>query len=209
MMTSLKAYLSEKLTKRLPGKIAHIEAAPYRRVEFEAIEIANARKSGVLVLFYAKENEPYIAMMQRPKYDGTHSGQVSFPGGKQEETDRDIEHTALREAHEEVGIIMSDVQIIGQLTDVYIPVSKFNVSPVVGFVDYHPEFIIDHHEVEELIELKLSDLTSINKLQSTKIKLKNNTILNAPSFVFNDKIVWGATALMLNELRHILYDWNA
>ena len=207
MIVSLKQYLIERLQQELPGKIAHIEAAPYRRVNFTDTELTEARKSGVLVLFYAKENVPHVALMQRPKYDGTHSGQISFPGGKQEKTDRNIEHTALREAYEEVGIIMEDVEIIGQLSDVYIPVSKFNVSPIIGFIDYHPTFNIDNHEVEELIELKLSDLISVKKLTPTKISLANNTIIKAPSFVFNQKIVWGATALMLNELRHTLIEW--
>jgi len=208
MIVSLKTYLIERLQRELPGKRAHIEAAPYRRVEFDISELAAARKSGVLVLFYAKANEPHIALMQRPKYDGTHSGQVSFPGGKQEESDHNIEHTALREANEEVGVIMEDVEVIGQLSDVYIPVSKFNVSPVIGFVDYHPNFNIDNHEVEELIELRLSDLTNVKELELTKITLSNNRILKAPSFLFNNKVVWGATALMLNELRHILKEWE-
>lgn len=206
MINSLKTYLLERLKKELPGKIAHIEAAPYRRVDFDTIELAKARKSGVLVLFYAKENVPYLALMQRPKYEGTHSGQISFPGGKQEESDKNITHTALREANEEIGIIIDDVEVIGQLTDVYIPVSKFNVSPVIGFIDYPPEFILDNHEVEELIELKLAELTSVNELGLTKVKLRNNTILKVPCFIFNDKIVWGATALMLNELRHLLLE---
>lgn len=208
MIISLKKYLSDRLQKELPGKIAHIEAAPYRRVDFNTTELTEARKSGVLVLFYTKDNEPHIALMLRPKYNGTHSGQVSFPGGKQEDSDRSIEDTALREANEEVGVILDDVDVIGRLTDVYIPVSKFNVSPVIGFIDYHPNFIIDNHEVEELIELKLSDLTTITQLEISKIKLSNNDFLKAPSFVFGDKIVWGATALMLNELRHLLNDWS-
>lgn len=203
-MIYLKKYLIERLKRELPGKVAHQEVAPYRRVDFDEVELSNARQSGVLVLFYAKENIPHIALMQRPKYEGTHSGQISFPGGKQEKSDRDIEHTALREANEEIGVIQQDVEVIGQLTDVYIPVSKFNVSPIVGFIDYHPEFNIDNYEVEELIELKLSDLTNILKLEITEIKLRNNTILTTPSFVFSNKTVWGATALMLNELRHIL-----
>ncbi len=209
MISSLKIYLTEKLKEELPGKVAHIEAAPYRKVDFDFTEIANARKSGVLVLFYIKEGDPHIVLMQRPKYEGTHSGQVSFPGGKEEESDKNIEYTALREANEEVGVVIDDVEVIGQLTDVYIPVSKFNVSPVIGFIDYHPEFNIDNYEVEELIELKLSDLTSIKELELTKIKLSNNVVLKAPSFLFGDKIVWGATALMLNELRYILSEWKA
>ena len=208
MITSLKLYLVEKLQEDLPGRFAHLEAAPSRRMDFTKEELLEARKSGVLVLFYVKEEEPHIVLMQRPQYDGTHSGQVSFPGGKQEDSDRDIEHTALREANEEVGVVEEDVEVIGKLTEVYIPVSKFNVSPVVGFIDYHPKFNIDNHEVEELIELKLSDLTNTTTLETSRIKLRNNTVLKAPSFMFNQKVVWGATALMLNELRHVLKDWK-
>jgi hypothetical protein len=79
---------------------------------------------------------------------------------------------------------------------------------VIGFIDYHPDFVIDQFEVEELIELKIRDLTTITKLELTKIRLSNNRVLKAPSFIFEKRIVWGATALMLNELRHVLSDWE-
>jgi len=204
-MVSLKAHLLKQLKKPLPGTIAHIEAAPYRCINFKKEELAKAKKSGVLILFYKKNNEPYIVLMQRPKYKGTHSGQISFPGGKQEKTDKDITETALREANEEVGVISADVELLGQLTDVYIPVSKFNVTPVLGFVDYCPNFIIDKIEVEELIELRLVDIT---ELRTSQIKLSNGSVLNAPCFMINGKIIWGATALMLNELRHMLKFWK-
>lgn len=208
MISVLKAYLLEKLNQELPGKAAHIEAAPYRKVDFKKHELQDAKESGVLVLFYSKDNEPYIALMQRPTYEGKHSGQVSFPGGKRELNDETIIDTALREANEEVGIVIDDVEVIGQLSDVYIPVSNFHVTPIVGVIDYTPKFILDDYEVEELIELRLSDLTQIEELELTKITLPNSTILKTPSFVFNEKVVWGATALMLNELRWLLRDYS-
>lgn len=207
-MKFLKSYLIEKLNQELPGKAAHIEAAPYRRVDFEKHELLDARESGVLILFYIKESAPHIALMQRPTYDGKHSGQVSFPGGKREDSDTDITHTALREANEEVGVIIDDIDVIGQLSEVYIPVSNFHVSPIVGVINYTPDFIIDNYEVEELIELRLSDLTEVEELTLTKITLANKTILKTPSFSFNDKIIWGATALMLNELRWMLREFK-
>lgn len=209
MIAILKAYLIEKLNQELPGIKAHIEAAPSRRISFETAELLNAKESGVLILFYLKDNVPHIVLMQRPKYEGKHSGQVSFPGGKRELSDRDIVHTALREANEEVGVIMEDVEVIGQLSDVYIPVSKFNVSVIVGIVNYHPQFKIDNREVEELIELPLSDLTDIEKLELSRIELPNGTVIKAPAFIFNNKVVWGATALMLNELRWLLRGFEA
>jgi len=208
MTSLLKTYLVEKLSQELPGKFAHTEVAPSRRIEFDTEELLNARESAVLILFYVKQDEPHLVLMQRPTYNGAHSGQVSFPGGKRETLDRDIIHTALREANEEVGIVMDDVDVIGRLSDVYIPVSNFNVSPIVGCVNYYPQFIIDLREVEELIELKLSDLTDVKELTSSNIIMPNKTIIKAPSFRFNDKIIWGATALMLNELRWILRGFN-
>ena len=206
MITTLKTYLIERLKQELPGKSAHAEMTPYRNVNFKETDVVIARRSGVLILFYAKKNEPHIVLIQRPKYEGKHSGQVAFPGGKHEETDKDIIYTALREANEEVGIMMDDVEVIGQLSEVFIPVSNFVVAPVIGFINYHPKFNIDNYEVEELIELKLEDLTTIKELSLNKIILSNNTIIKVPSFEFNNKIIWGATALMLNELRYILLE---
>ena len=206
MILTLKKYLQLKIVGKLPGKIAHIEVAPYRKVDFTDADITNAKKSGVLILFYLKNNEIYLALTQRYQYEGKHSGQISFPGGKVEETDKDIYETALREAYEEIGVIMQDVEVIGQLSNVFIPVSNFLVFPVVGFINYLPQFNIDNNEVEELIELKLSDLINTKKLVETEVLLANKTKLKVPSFVFNGKIIWGATALMLNELRHLLTD---
>ena len=108
----------------------------------------DAKKSAVLVLFYLKEGELFLALMQRPTYDGKHSGQISFPGGKHEKSDKNSVETALREANEEVGIISNDVEVVGQLSNVYIPVSQFIVTPVVGVINYLPNFKLDNHEVE-------------------------------------------------------------
>ncbi len=203
-MKNLKTYLQQRLLEVLPAKEAHQEAAPYRKVDYDSLDINTVRKSGVLVLFYEKENEPHIVLIQRPIYEGTHSGQIAFPGGKVEETDKDIIHTALREANEEVGVVMEHVEVIGQLSDVYIPVSNFLVSPVIGFVDYTPSFIAEEREVAEIVELKLSLLIQTEELSTDNIKLSNGLKLKVPTFQFNQKTIWGATALMLNELRWVL-----
>lgn len=207
-MLHLKKYLLEQLSYDLPGAIAHQEAAPYRKVDYDSLDLNTVKKSGVLVLFYQKENEPHLVLIQRPIYNGTHSGQIAFPGGKVEESDRDIIHTALREANEEVGVLMNDVEVLGQLSNVYIPVSNFLVTPVMGVIDYSPRFIPEVREVSEIIELKLSHLTQVEKLGLNKIKLSNGLKIEAPTFQFHQKIVWGATALMLNELRYLLKDYS-
>ena len=202
-MDAFKSYLTRKLKSGLPGKNAHIEAAPFRQIEFSEKQIRESRKSAVLILFYKKQDELHFVLIQRPKYDGVHSAQIALPGGKVELSDKNIVDTALREAFEEVGIVKDDVQVISQLTDVYIPVSRFNVTPVIGLLNYSPNFKIDNREVDELVEVKLSELTRLEKMTISKIKMTNGGLLEAPSFNFNDKIVWGATALILNELRWV------
>jgi len=207
MINRLEAYLQERLRQELPGKKAHLEVAPYRKVTFNSTELLQAKKSSVLILFYSKNDSIYTALMQRTTYKGLHSGQVSFPGGKVEPSDSSIIHTALREANEEIGIIANDVKIIGQLTDVFISVSNFHVVPIVGILKQTPNFILGKREVEAIIELNVTDLICQQLLQN-KVKMANNTIVKVPSFECQQKVIWGATALMLNELKYILSDWS-
>ncbi len=203
-MDAFKTFIGEKLLNGLPGKAAHIEAAPFRQIQFSQQQILESRKSAVLILFYKRNNEVYFVLIQRSKYKGAHSNQVSLPGGKVEDSDRNIVHTALRETYEEVGVKMEDVDVISHLTDVYIPVSKFNVTPVLGLLNYTPDFNIDTREVEEVLEVKLSELVRIEQLELSKIQMGNGGVIESPCFKFNSKIVWGATALILNELRWII-----
>lgn len=206
-MQSLIEQLQQRLTEELPGRNAHQEAAPYRKVYYDDMDINSVKKSGVLVLLYAKQNEPYITLIQRPEYDGTHSGQIAFPGGKVEESDRDIIHTALREANEEVGVIMEHVNVIGRLTDVYIPVSNFLVSPVIGTIDYTPDFIPEPAEVADILEMNISFLKETEELIPQKLKLSSGVKIEVPTFQYQQKTIWGATALMLNELRWLLREF--
>ncbi|MCB9360707.1 MAG: CoA pyrophosphatase [Flavobacteriales bacterium] len=207
-MNNLKSFLKNQLLAELPGKLAHQEAAPYRKVDYDTLDLNTVRKSGVLVLFYNKEEETHLVLIQRPIYKGTHSGQIAFPGGKVEDSDKDIVHTALREANEEVGVDMNDVEVLGKLSDVYIPVSNFLVTPVVGVINYTPTFIPELREVAEIVELKIGHLTQVETLRINSIKLNNGLIMKVPTFEFNQKIIWGATALMLNELRYLLKNYS-
>lgn len=208
MVNQLKIFLQEKLAKTLPGEMAHREMAPYRKVNFTPTDLSQAILSAVLVLFYVKDKEIHISLMQRTVYKGKHSGQISFPGGKKESTDTDIYHTALRESFEEIGIIPEDVEVLGQLTDIYIPVSNFNVTPVIGVLNYTPVFNIDTREVETIIEVPLHQIKSKETIQTKKIKLNNSLEIKTPAYVFGESVVWGATSMMLNELRHLLNDWQ-
>ncbi|MBD3636786.1 MAG: CoA pyrophosphatase [Crocinitomicaceae bacterium] len=190
----------------LPGEVAHKEMFPTRRVASEELKTAeNYRISAVLALFYEEKSKTKLILTQRNDYKGSHGGQISFPGGKMEDWDDNTIATALRETHEEIGIPPSDIDVLGKLTDVYIPVSKFLVHPYIGFHQNVPEFVLSTREVKEVIPFDLELLLDESTLQKRPIKLSNGMILkDIPCFIIDDRIVWGATALMLNEIKIML-----
>lgn len=186
--------------QNLPGEEAHSRMAPYKRQSSSKVildDSINPRQSAVALIFYPKGNDIHFCLTQRAEYEGTHSGQISFPGGKMEEFDSTLKHTALRETQEEVGINPDSVNILGELTQVYIPPSNFMVTPFLGYLDVEPEFKTNH-EVIELIQPSILDLTNDKNLVTESVKTKYGNF-KVPAYKFNQKIVWGATALILSE----------
>lgn len=209
---SLIAYLEEGiLDQRLPGKAAHevmmATAITGKRLNFRP---SGAPKLGaVLILFFEEYGQACFALIQRPDYDGTHGGQVSFPGGKKELEDPDLITTALRETAEEIGVPMDAVKVMGKLSEYYVAASNHMVLPVIGYMEKKPTFIPDDHEVAEVFSVPLADLLNPDKVKVTELSVgKNGFRLKAPYFDFNDKIVWGATAGILSELKTILLNKN-
>lgn len=207
MIELFKSYISEQFKHPLPGIKTHIEAAPYRDVVIDDLTKNKAQQSGVLILFYEKNSTLHTVLIKRAINNSKHSGQIAFPGGKKEVYDTDLIETALREANEEIGIIKEHVEIVGTLTDVYIPVSNFLVAPVIGFIDYSPIFTLQLSEVFDVVEVEVQTLIHPNTFQQQKVKLYDGLQLKVPCFVVNKQIVWGATALMINELRYLLKDF--
>ncbi|MEL7006145.1 MAG: CoA pyrophosphatase [Bacteroidota bacterium] len=201
-MDNLIQDLQLKLSQPLPGRSAQEQMTPEEISDerFDESRLINAKLSSVLVLFYKKNSEWHLPLTQRHEYPGAHSGQVSFPGGKWEETDPDLVFTAKREAHEEIGVRPDKVDVIGQLTHLYIPPSNFKVLPIVGYSEDPPEFIIEEREVKELIEVPLLHFMNPETRKQKKIKVSGGFRLNAPYFDVGGKVVWGATAMMLSEL---------
>ena len=117
MINELKNILSNRLKAPLPGIQAHLEVAPYRKVDYTPEQLKNAKQSGVLILFYEKLDGIYAVMIERAINNGKHSGQIAFPGGKKEVDDANLIETALRETEEEVGVIKNHIEIIGRLSD--------------------------------------------------------------------------------------------
>ncbi|MCK5169213.1 MAG: CoA pyrophosphatase, partial [Bacteroidales bacterium] len=154
-------------------------------------------------LLYQKDMDLYISFIQRTEYNGPHSGQISFPGGKLEKRDKNIIETALRESHEEIGINTEKVNIIGQLTPLHIPISNFIVYPVIGMCEDTPTFKADINEVEKIIEIKLQDLINPNNCTSKEFKYGDLSFV-APIYSPNKLTIWGATAMILSEFLEII-----
>jgi 8-oxo-dGTP pyrophosphatase MutT (NUDIX family) len=190
----------------LPGEDSHLEMFPLRARSSEALKAAkDHRVSAVMALIFEESGEHYIIVIERQDYEGKHSGQMGFPGGKWEEQDQTELAAALRETQEEIGIDPASVVVLGSLTNVYIPVSNFLVHPFVGFLDRRPDFKIDEREVKAVFPFKLRELFNPgNKIETTINVSKGITLKNVPAFLIEGKIIWGATALMLNELRIVV-----
>ena len=195
--------LSSKLKGTLPGVEFQRKFMHEERLLSNIQPNETTRQSAVLVAFYPSDGEVYLPLILRPAYDGTHGGQMALPGGKMEYSDENLVRKALREAQEEVGVKAMDVNVIGQLTDVFIPVSNFLVKPIVGFLDYKPDFFLDKREVEKLFEIKFSDFLKLeNKGIRTITVGKRN--LTVPGFEIQNQWIWGATALIINEIVEVI-----
>ena len=206
---SLIQIIYKALGNKLPGISAHEKMSPYKRkTAKEAISSEDSLKlASVLILFYEKKGAVYFILIKRTDYTGTHGGQISFPGGKNEQGEN-LKETALRETEEEIGINKNDITVLGELTSVYVPPSNFLISPFVGYLDQEPLFVPNAREVEKIIEVPLSELLDDNNVKTKKVPLtkyaKNNLELEVPYFELQFQTVWGATAVILSELKDLL-----
>lgn len=156
------------------------------------------RVGAVLILLYLKQDKTHLLLTKRPDSLRTHSGQVSFPGGRHEPPES-LAETALREAEEEVGLTPAAVSLLGRFESVYIPPSNFEVHPFVGWSACAPRFDPDPREVEQVIELPLARLHD-RSLRGEEERMLNGRSLTIPYYRFAGYKVWGATAMLLAEL---------
>ncbi len=198
-------YLDVRLKERLPGPQAHLKMEPASRKEF--LNIAHPsppRKSAVLILLFEDKGQIKTVFIKRNTYDGVHSGQIAFPGGRYEEYDKNLTDTALRETEEEIGVKKNSITTIGSLTEIYIPPSNFDVLPVIGYTKSLPALTPDPKEVSDVFSIALDQLISPESLNKSTIVLKNGKSIEIPCFQISKHTIWGATAMILSEFIEIV-----
>lgn len=180
----------------LPGERGHQRMATGFRGAFH--HDGDPVPAAVMILLYPAEKERTgLVLMKRNAYDGPHSAQVSLPGGAREKEDRSLAGTALRETREELGIT-EDLEILGPLSPLHIPVSNFIVHPFVAHCRQRPEFRPDSSEVEYLIETTLEHLLD-PRFRRVEKRTLHGTVFPSPYFSIGEEKVWGATAMILSE----------
>ena len=172
------------------------------RFNFDARK--NARLSSVLILLYDDNGDIRVPLIERQKYEGVHSGQISLPGGKHEPGDKNLIDTAIRETCEEIGVPGSRISVIGTLSEIYIPPSNFKVLPVVGYASTKPEFQTDDKEVMSLIEMQLSIITDPSNRSKKNVTIGGDRQMEIPYYDVDGHTVWGATAMILSEFSTIV-----
>ena len=163
-------------------------------------------RAAVMILLYPFNDERHLVFIKRNEYDGPHSGQVSFPGGAWEEGDLSLEKTAIRETREEIGI-MEEIVVLGALTPLHIPVSNFQVSPFVGWLEQEPKFTPDQAEVQYVIEVPLRDLLNPRNRDKERI-FHHQLSMEVPIYRVGKEKIWGATAMMLSEALQLASRWQ-
>ena len=199
-------YVPKLIEVELPASEAHYKMAPLGRIlELNAtqIEKKNPKNAAVLMLFYPKNARTHLVLIVRNSYEGVHSAQIAFPGGKYETEDVTFENTALRETHEEIGIHPENIQIIMPFTQIYIPPSNFMVYPFLGICKEELTFLPDVDEVAKIIELPLSVFLDDEIIINTTMTTSYAKNISIPAFKIEEHIVWGATAMMLSELKEV------
>lgn len=181
--------------------------APIERLEqFKNIdyEKLSPKKAAVMMLFYPKKSQTHLVLIVRNSYPGVHSSQIAFPGGKVESYDVSMAATALRETEEEIGVQRSDIEVIKAFTEIYIPPSNYLVSPFLGFCTFEPTFVLQADEVAGIIELPLPFFLDDSNVVIRKLSTSYAASIDVPAFLVKEHIVWGATAMMMSELKETL-----
>jgi 8-oxo-dGTP pyrophosphatase MutT (NUDIX family) len=197
--------LRTRLSEPLPGIDAQYRMAPFgrTRIDYRTLITGTYHDSAVLVVLCQDASGWYLPLIQRPDYDGYHSGQIALPGGKRDPGDLSLEATAVRECAEEIGI-GPECELLGALTPLFIPVSNFLVHPYIAVCPVEDPPIRPHvREVRSVLKLQL-DLLNDPTFEKEGDVLAGGATLHVPCFELASHRIWGATAMILSELREVI-----
>ncbi|QFZ55198.1 CoA pyrophosphatase [Oceanihabitans sp. IOP_32] len=193
---------------QLPAEASQFKMVPPFRQELlqqQKKATKNAKKAGVLALFYPNANkDTTLVLILRKTYKGVHSAQIGFPGGRLENTDKSLQDAAVRETFEEIGVPRQHIKVVKQLSEIYIPPSNFYVQPFMGVSQTTPIFIKEEKEVEAIIEVDLQHFLDDKSIITKTVSASYSKNVEVPAFHLSNHVVWGATAMMLSEIKDML-----
>lgn len=197
--------LSAVLKEELPGEEAQFKMAPMARKRIAEMSVHDAliRNAAVMLPLFRNSESDSFLLTVRSIYEGVHSGQVSFPGGKFDENENDAIQVALREMEEEVGVKSDQIQILGMLSPLFIPVSKMYVQPLVAWV-HEPKWVANDHEVAQILEIPIHYMFQHNVIKKMKMEFTPGSPVEVPYYDIQGHVVWGATAMIISEFLAVL-----
>lgn len=198
--------LADRLSRSLPGRNAHARMSPLPH-RLDELPAEDHTRASVMVLLMGDEQEMYFPLIKRNPVSAhdPHKGQVSLPGGRREESDYNMLFTALRETQEEIGVPASDIKIVGALSELYIPVSNNLVYPYIGWYEGDLDFVLQEFEVFDILRCPVRHLIKEDLYTRRKLKTSYASSIEVPGFELEDAWVWGATAMILEELRELIH----
>jgi 8-oxo-dGTP pyrophosphatase MutT (NUDIX family) len=206
-MTTIISQLRAALSRPLPGLEAQLRMAPQPRAGWDPLKFPDdARDGAALLLVYPHDDTVHIALTVRGSGLRNHTGQVSFPGGRVDDGET-FEQAAVREANEEIGVDPRTLEILGRLTPLHIPVSRYILHPIVACTSMRPAFQRAEWEVARIIEAPVSvlgDPKTIKREIRTRVVSGQTVEVDVPFYDIDGEKVWGATAMVLAEFCAIL-----
>lgn len=212
-MQNLVSFFKNRLQHPLPLSDLRKEVTDPKVLADMLEEEANIKKKfknapprvcAVMIVFYKDAGQFYLPFMLRPEKSRAHPGQISFPGGKKEKEDKDLIETAIRETHEEIGVIVPTEQVLGTLSSVYIPPSNSLVTPILAYLKEKPSYNPDPDEVDRVLDVRLEDLANPANKTAKKVIMTNGSWFEMPAFAVNDVLIWGGTARMIMEVNLLI-----